>query len=181
MKFIPLRIPEVILIEPTIFGDSRGYFMELRHAQKFKEAGIRDAFVQDNLSRSARGVLRGLHYQIKQPQGKIIKVLSGEIFDVAVDIRKNSPTFGQWVSAILSGDNHHQLWVPAGFAHGFYVLSETAEVIYGCTDFYAPQFERSILWHDPQLNITWPIMPEYPPVLSNKDAAGSFFKDAEYF
>ncbi len=181
MKFSPQRLPEVILIEPTVFSDSRGYFMETWHQKKFSNIGIDINLVQDNLSHSRNGVLRGLHYQIQQPQGKLVQVLAGEIFDVAVDIRKGSPTFGQYVSAVLSRQNRHQLWVPAGFAHGFLVMSHEAEVIYSCSDFYAPQYERTILWNDPSLNIPWPLTKNESPVLSEKDAVGKLLKDAELF
>lgn len=181
MKFLPQRIPEVILIEPTIFSDNRGYFMEMWQQKKFAEAGIDVNLVQDNLSYSNGQVLRGLHYQIQQPQGKLIKVLAGKIFDVAVDIRKDSPTFGQHVSAILSSENRHQLWVPPGFAHGFLVMSPEAEVLYSCGDFYAPQFERTIIWSDPSLNIPWPLAANEVPVLSGKDAEGKLLIDAELF
>lgn len=181
MKFVPMAIPEVILIEPAVFGDERGFFMETRQTKKFAEAGIQLDFVQDNHSRSQQGVLRGLHYQIQQPQGKLVRVVSGTVFDVAVDLRQTSPTFGKWVSAILSAENKHLLWVPPGFAHGFYVLSETADFVYSCTDFYAPQYERSILWNDPDLDITWPLVNQEAPSLSAKDAAGQSFKNAEYY
>lgn len=155
--------------------------METYRADQFVAAGIRARFVQDNHSGSQQGVLRGLHYQIKQPQGKLIRALAGEIFDVAVDIRVSSPTFGQWVGYVLSAINKQQLWVPEGFAHGFYVMSEWAEVAYKATNYYAPQYERSILWDDPQLGIEWPIIPGTKPVLSSKDLAGKSFAEAEYF
>jgi dTDP-4-dehydrorhamnose 3,5-epimerase len=181
MKFTPTAIPDILLIEPQVFGDERGFFMETYQQKAFAEAGITAQFVQDNQSGSRQGILRGLHYQIRQPQGKLVRTLVGEIFDVAVDIRKNSPTFGKWVGAILSSKNKHQLWVPAGFAHGFYVLSEWAEVAYKATDFYAPQFERSILWNDAELNIDWPILPGQTPLVSAKDACNNPFSQAEYF
>lgn len=155
--------------------------METYRADQFVAAGIQARFVQDNHSGSQQGVLRGLHYQIKQPQGKLIRALAGEIFDVAVDIRVSSPTFGQWVGYVLSAINKQQLWVPEGFAHGFYVMSEWAEVAYKATNYYAPQYERSILWDDPQLGIDWPIIPGTKPVLSSKDLAGKSFAEAEYF
>lgn len=155
--------------------------METYRADQFVAAGIRARFVQDNHSGSQQGVLRGLHYQIKQPQGKLIRALAGEIFDVAVDIRVSSPTFGKWVGYVLSAKNKQQLWVPEGFAHGFYVMSEWAEVAYKATNYYAPQYERSILWDDPQLGIEWPIIPGTKPVLSSKDLAGKSFAEAEYF
>lgn len=181
MKFIPTKIPDVILIEPKTFGDDRGFFMELRHNQKFASAGINFNFVQDNLSRSMQGALRGLHYQLKQPQGKLVRVLAGEVYDVAVDLRRNSPMFGQWVGVYLSGKNYQQLWVPPGFAHGFYVLSPQADFVYCCTDFYAPEYERSIIWNDPELAIDWPLVNHESPNLSPKDKAGVLLKDAEVY
>ena len=179
MKFIPTAIPDVILIEPRVFGDARGFFMESWNERAFEQAGINAHFVQDNHSRSAKGVLRGLHYQIKQPQGKLVRVTAGEIFDVVVDIRKSSASFGHVVTATISAENKHMLWVPAGFAHGFCVTSEYAEVLYKTTDFWAPVHERAILWNDPELAIAWPL--GGPPALSGKDAAASPFKLAEYF
>lgn len=180
MKVVPSAIPDVFLIEPKVFGDSRGFFFESYNQQSFSEKiGVDVNFVQDNHSRSSKNVLRGLHYQIEQAQGKLVRVVSGEIFDVAVDIRKSSPTFGQWVGYLLSAENKQQLWVPAGFAHGFLVVSETAEVLYKATDYYAPQHERSILWNDPDLAIAWPLDSE--PILSAKDIAGKPFKDAEVY
>jgi len=181
MNFTPLSIPDVVLVTPDVFGDDRGFFMETYRADQFVAAGIQARFVQDNHSGSQQGVLRGLHYQIKQPQGKLIRALAGEIFDVAVDIRVSSPTFGQWVGYVLSAINKQQLWVPEGFAHGFYVMSEWAEVAYKATNYYAPLYERSILWDDPQLGIDWPIIPGTKPVLSSKDLAGESFTEAEYF
>ncbi|MEW5791498.1 MAG: dTDP-4-dehydrorhamnose 3,5-epimerase [Pseudomonadota bacterium] len=181
MKFIPTAIPDVILVQPDVFGDHRGFFMETWHARKFAEGGIDAAFVQDNHSRSAQGILRGLHYQVRQPQGKLVRVVAGEVFDVAVDLRRGSPTFGHWVGELLSADNKHQLWVPPGFAHGFYVTSDTAEVVYKCSDFYAPEHERSLRWDDPELGIDWPLVNGQPPILSAKDAAASSLKDAECF
>ena len=180
MKASRLRIPEVVLIEPAGFGDDRGFFFESFNQRRFEEAvGQEVSFVQDNHSRSVRGVLRGLHYQIQQAQGKLVRVVVGEIFDVAVDIRQNSPTFGQWVGEILSAENKKQLWVPAGFAHGFLVISETAEVLYKTTDYYESKFERSILWNDPALKISWPLGGE--PILSAKDRQGVVFADAEVY
>jgi dTDP-4-dehydrorhamnose 3,5-epimerase len=179
MKATPTRLPEVILIEPKIFGDARGFFFESWNEREFERAGIRARFVQDNHSRSARGVLRGLHYQVRQPQGKLVRVTEGEIFDVAVDIRRSSPDFGKWVSARLDAQSRTMLWVPAGFAHGFCVLSDYAEVLYKTTDFYAPEHERSILWDDPELAIPWPLAGT--PALSAKDAAGKCLRDAEVF
>lgn len=180
MKTTPLSIPEVILIEPKVFGDERGFFFEsFNHAQFEEVIGRSVNFVQDNHSRSAKNVLRGLHYQIQQPQGKLVRVVQGEVFDVAVDLRKSSKTFGQWVGEILSAENKRQLWIPEGFAHGFVVLSETAEFLYKTTDYYAPSHERCILWSDPTLNIEWPQGME--PILSTKDAQGKSFVNAEVF
>jgi dTDP-4-dehydrorhamnose 3,5-epimerase len=181
MKFFPTRIPEVVVIEPQLFGDHRGFFMETWQQRAFAEAGIDQTFVQDNHSRSSQGILRGLHYQIQQPQGKLVRVISGEVFDVAVDIRNGSPTFGQWVGERLSAANRLMLWVPPGFAHGFYVISPEAEFLYKCTDFYAPAHERAILWNDPTLAIDWPLVGGAAPVLSAKDAAAVPFRDAEVY
>ncbi len=181
MKATRLAIPEVMLIEPQVFGDSRGFFFESFNQKAFNEAtGTAHEFVQDNHSRSAKGVLRGLHYQIQQPQGKLVRVVRGAVLDVAVDIRKSSPTFGQWVAEELSEDNHRQLWVPRGFAHGFVVLSEMAEFLYKTTDYYAPQFERSIAWNDPSLAIDWRLQ-DAQPLLSAKDAQGLALSLAEVF
>ena len=180
MQATPTAIPEVVILEPKVFGDERGFFFESFNASAFREAtGLTRDFVQDNHSKSARNVLRGLHYQIQQAQGKLVRVVEGEVFDVAVDIRRASPTFGQWVGVHLSGENKKQLWVPEGFAHGFVVLSETAEFLYKTTDYYNPAFERSILWNDSDLDIRWPISGE--PQLSAKDSAASRFRDAETF
>ena len=179
MKVIPTAIPEVLLLEPAVFGDQRGFFMETWQRRKFAEAGIDFDFVQDNHSRSVRGTLRGLHYQICQSQGKLVRVTQGEVFDVAVDLRQSSPTFGQWIGERLSADNKRMLWVPPGFAHGFYVTSDTAEFQYKCTDYYAPECERSIHWNDPQLAIAWPTMD--PPIVSDKDGQAGRFENAEYF
>jgi dTDP-4-dehydrorhamnose 3,5-epimerase len=179
MKVIPTAIPDVLIIEPKVFGDERGFFFESFNQANFETAINRQVnFVQDNHSRSAKNVLRGLHYQIQQPQGKLVRVVQGEVFDVAVDIRKSSPTFGKWVGEVLSADNKKQLWVPEGFAHGFVVLSETAEFLYKTTDYYAPEFERSIIWNDPAIGIQWPIKGE--PALSAKDQLGKSFATAEY-
>jgi len=156
VKIIPMQIPEVLLIEPDIFGDNRGFFMESWHKQKYVEAGLDVDFVQDNHSRSVKGVLRGLHYQLERPQGKLVRVVTGAVFDVAVDIRRGSPTFSQWVGAELSEENHCQLYVPPGFAHGFCVLSESADFLYKCTEFYSPEDEQGILWSDPSIGIQWP-------------------------
>lgn len=181
MKFIPTKIPDVVLIEPKVFGDHRGFFVETWHEKVFAEAGIDAKFVQDNHSKSSHGILRGLHYQIQQPQGKLVRVISGEVFDVAVDLRKNSSTFGQWVGERLSAENKLMLWVPPGFAHGFYVVSEEAEFVYKCTEFYAPEHERCIRWDDSDLKIDWPLAVGRAPVLSEKDLNGKFFKDAEVY
>jgi dTDP-4-dehydrorhamnose 3,5-epimerase len=180
MKTIPTSIPDIILIEPQLFSDSRGFFFESYNHQKFTElTGLNINFVQDNQSFSKQNVLRGLHYQIIQPQGKLVRTLVGCIFDVAVDIRKNSPTFGQWVGYELSAENKRQLWIPAGFAHGLVVRSQVAEVLYKTTDYYAPGGDRTIIWDDPDLAIDWQIAA--PPILSAKDQAGKAFKDADMF
>ncbi len=180
MKVIPTKIPDVLIIEPKVFGDERGFFFESFNKKTFAEAtGIKAEFVHDRHSKSAKGVLRGLHYQIKQPQGKLVRVCSGEVLDVAVDIRKSSTTFGQWVGVTLSADNKRQLWVPPGFAHGFIVLSETAEFLYKTTDYYAPEYERCIKWNDDELAIDWLHADE--PLVSEKDARGASFKEADYF
>lgn len=180
MRVTPTEIPEVLLIEPKVFGDARGFFFESWNERNFAQAGITARFVQDNHSRSQRGVLRGLHYQIDQPQGKLVRVTAGEIFDVAVDLRRRSPTFGRSVSLVLSAERKSVLWIPPGFAHGFCVLSEAAEVLYKATDYWAPQFERSIAWNDPDLAIAWPLEGA-APILSAKDAAGIAFRSAEVF
>jgi dTDP-4-dehydrorhamnose 3,5-epimerase len=181
MNVIRTAIPEVVLIEPKVFGDARGFFFESFNQKAFNDAtGTNHQFVQDNHSRSAQGVLRGLHYQIQQPQGKLVRVVRGAVIDVAVDIRKSSPTFGQWVAEELSEDNHRQLWVPPGFAHGFVVLSEMAEFLYKTTDYYAPAFERCIAWDDPTLAIDWKLAGRQP-LLSAKDAQGLPLATAELF
>ncbi len=178
MKVTPCAIADVLLIEPKVFGDARGFFFESFNQRAFNQAtGLALSFVQDNHSKSARHVLRGLHYQVQNPQGKLVRVVAGEVFDVAVDIRRDSPTFGQWVGEILSADNKRQLWVPPGLAHGFVVLSETAEFLYKTTDYYAPEHERCIAWNDPTLAIQWPLY-DGVPVLSVKDAAGIDFVTA---
>ena len=181
MKVIPTKIPDVLVIEPKLITDSRGFFMEAYNLEKYKQAGIDLNFIQDNHSGSKKGVLRGLHYQIKFPQGKLVSVIKGEVYDVAVDIRQNSPYFGQYVGEILSEDNRKQLWVPPGFAHGFYVLSDWAEFLYKITDIYAPEWERTISWNDPILNIDWPIIEDYDLIISEKDSHGTNFTDAEIF
>ncbi|NMG59605.1 dTDP-4-dehydrorhamnose 3,5-epimerase [Geitlerinema sp. P-1104] len=181
MNVIPTKIPDVLLIEPQVFGDHRGFFFESFNHKRFEDkTGVKTQFVQDNHSRSSQGVLRGLHYQIQQAQGKLLRATVGEIFDVAVDIRKQSPTFGQWVGYRLSAENKQQLWIPPGFAHGFAVLSEVAEVLYKTTDYYAKEHERSILWNDPDLGIDWQLG-DIEPRLSAKDEAGVLLKDAEVF
>ena len=180
MKITASKIPEVLVIEPTVYGDERGFFYESFNADVFqKETGVTSQFVQDNHSRSAKNVLRGLHYQIKQPQGKLVRVVLGEVFDVAVDLRKNSPTFGQWVGEYLSAENKKMFWVPAGFAHGFVVLSDVAEFLYKTTDYYAPEYERSIRWDDADIAIEWPA--GIAPQLSEKDAAANSFNNADVF
>jgi dTDP-4-dehydrorhamnose 3,5-epimerase len=180
MKAVRLSIPDVVLFEPDVFGDERGFFFESFNQAKFEAAiGRPVSFVQDNHSRSARGVLRGLHYQIQQPQGKLVRVAQGEVFDVAVDLRRSSPTFGKWVGAQLSGENKKQLWVPAGFGHGFVVLSESADFLYKTTDYYAPAHERCVAWNDQQIGIEWPL--REAPTLSAKDAKGLALQDAEVF
>jgi len=179
MQVIPAAIPDVLLIEPKVFGDARGFFLESWNERAFLKAGIKARFVQDNHSRSARNVVRGLHYQIKQPQGKLIRVTAGEVFDVAVDIRRSSPTFGKWIGNKLSGENKLMMWIPPGFAHGFSVLSEYAEFLYKTTDYYSPEHERTILWNDPDLAISWQVSGE--PLLSANDRASIPFKKAEVF
>ena len=180
MEVIETRIPDVKLIKPSVFGDDRGFFMETWNARAFAEAGIDATFVQDNHSRSVQGTLRGLHYQLPpHSQGKLVRVTVGEVFDVAVDIRRSAPTFGQWVGETLSADNKHQLWIPAGFAHGFYVTSEVAEFQYKCDGYYAPECESSIHWNDPDLAIDWPT--DVQPLISAKDAKSTAFDEAEVF
>ena len=181
MNLTRTEIPDLLIIEPRVFGDARGFFMESFNARSFRElTGLDIDFVQDNHSRSERGVLRGLHYQLPQPQGKLVRVTAGRVFDVAVDVRKSSPTFGKWVGVELSGENHRQFWVPQGFAHGFVVLSETADFLYKTTDYYSPQFEHCIRWDDPMLGIEWPLG-DIEPQVSTKDAAGKPFADALHF
>lgn len=181
MQFEPTRIPDVVLIRPKIFHDARGSFFESWNQHAFERAGVVASFVQENQSHSVRHTLRGLHYQVVQPQGKLVRVLAGEVFDVAVDLRRGSPTFGKWVGAVLSADSRHSLWVPPQFAHGFIALSETVDVLYSCTDFYAPQHERIIRWDDADLGIEWPLTPDSAPVVSGRDSAGQAFRNAEYF
>jgi dTDP-4-dehydrorhamnose 3,5-epimerase len=181
MKIVPTELSGAMVIEPDVLGDHRGYFVETWRADLFAEAGIDQPFVQDNQSSSARGVLRGLHYQIKQSQGKLVRVISGRVFDVAVDLRRSSPTCGRWVGVELSADNHRQFWVPPGFGHGFYVLSETAEFVYKCSDYYAPEHERVIRFDDPAIGIDWPLVPGVPTVLSDKDRGGVSWAQADLF
>ena len=179
MNVSSTAIPDVLLIEPTVFGDERGFFMEVWQRQRFADIGIDHDFVQDNYSRSVRGTLRGLHYQIRQPQGKLVWVNQGAVFDVAVDLRRRSRTFGQWVGELLTSENRHMLWIPPGFAHGFYVTSERADFQYKCTDYYAPAHERSIRWDDPELAIEWPL--DGAPTVSDKDQQALLFHESEYF
>ncbi|MCA2653562.1 MAG: dTDP-4-dehydrorhamnose 3,5-epimerase [Microcystis sp. M015S2] len=180
MKVIPTEIPDVLIIEPQVYGDDRGFFLESFNQKDFREkTGVNTTFVQDNHSMSLKNVLRGLHYQIPNPQGKLVRVVSGSVFDVAVDARQSSPTFGQWVGCILSAENKRIFWVPEGFAHGFLVLSDRAEFLYKTTNYYYPQYEKTILWNDADLGIDWPL--ETPPILSPKDQAGQPFKSVEVF
>jgi dTDP-4-dehydrorhamnose 3,5-epimerase len=180
MNIVPTTIPEVLILEPRVFGDDRGFFFESFNERTWQQlTGLDNRFVQHNHSRSAGNVLRGLHYQIQQPQGKLVRVISGEVFDVAVDIRRSSATFGQWFGTLLSAENKRQMWVPAGFAHGFCVTSEIAEFLYLTTDYWAPEYERCIAWNDPDLAITWPLSAE--PNISAKDQTGTRFKDADMF
>ena len=180
MNVVKTEIPDVLIVEPRVFEDARGFFLESFNQRDWLAAtGLEVQFVQDNHSRSSRGVLRGLHYQIRQPQGKLVRVVNGEIFDVVVDIRRNSPAFGKWAGNTLSAENRRQIWIPSGFAHGFLVMSETAEVLYKTTDFYSPENERTIRWNDKNLNIDWPSVVK--PVLSDKDANAPMFAEAELF
>ena len=181
MEYIRTAIPDVFLMMPTVFGDHRGFFMETFRQAEFDAFCGHYDFVQDNHSGSPRGILRGLHYQLHQTQGKLVRAAVGEVFDVAVDIRQGSKTFGQWVGAVLSAENRHQLWVPPGFAHGYYVMSEWAEFLYKATDYYAPEWERSIRWNDPAIGIEWPLKEGFLPTLSNKDAIAPTFMEAEIF
>jgi dTDP-4-dehydrorhamnose 3,5-epimerase len=179
-KFITTRIPDVFLIEPRVFGDERGFFFESFNQRVFEQnTGLSPQFVQDNHSRSSKNVLRGLHYQVKQAQGKLVRVVAGEVFDVAVDLRRTSPHFGKWVGWVLSAENRHAAWIPEGFAHGFLVLSETADFVYKTTNFYAPQHERCLIWNDPEIGIDWPI--SGTPVLAPKDRSGKRLAEAEVF
>ena len=181
MNVIPTRIPDVKIIRPRVFDDPRGYFLESWNRRTYSDAGLNAEFVQDNQSRSTQGVLRGLHYQVRHPQGKLVRVSTGAVYDVTVDLRRSSPTFGEWVGVILSDENHQMLWVPPGFAHGYLVLSESADFLYKCTDYYEPGAERTICWNDADLGIDWPLPDGIELVLSPKDKAGVPFRDAEYF
>ena len=181
MKIIDTEIEAVKIIEPAVFGDQRGFFLESWNSEKFASAGLSVDFVQDNHSRSTHGILRGLHYQTEHTQGKLVRVTSGSVYDVAVDLRKSSPTFGSWVGVELSDRNHRMLWVPPFFAHGFYVMSESADFLYKCTDKYAPEHEQSIRWDDPDLDISWPLDAGKSPIVSDKDQSGLRFQDAPYF
>lgn len=181
MKYIDTKIDDVKILEPNVFGDERGFFMETFRTNEFEEHCAKRTFVQENHSKSKQGILRGLHYQMEQTQGKLVRVVSGCVYDVAVDMRRSSPTCGQWVGVELSAENKRQLWVPEGFAHGFYVMSESAEFVYKCTDYYAPEHERSLLWNDPTLAIDWPLVDGQGPALSGKDAEGDTFETATFF
>jgi len=181
MEFEPTAIADVVLIKPRVFGDERGYFLESWEQRKFGAAGLSAAFVQDNHSHSGHRVLRGLHYQVQHPQGKLVRVICGAVYDVAVDLRRSSSSFGRWVGVTLSDQNHHMLWVPPGFAHGYLVLSESADFLYRCTDYYAPECERAIRWDDRDLGVAWPLAPGVTPILSSKDASAPSFREAECF
>ena len=181
MEFLPTSLPDVVLIKPRVFEDRRGFFLETWSTVKFAGAGYLAQFVQDNLSRSVRSTLRGLHYQIQHPQGKLVRAVRGEIYDVAVDLRRSSPTFGRWQGVYLSADNKHALWVPAGFAHGFLVTSDVADVQYKCTDTWYPQHERTLLWNDPEIKITWPLASGQMPIMSDKDQAGLPLRQTETY
>ena len=181
MKFINTSIPEILLVEPQVYKDERGFFMETFRSDVFKSAGVEVDFVQDNHSRSIHNSLRGLHYQIKNSQAKLVRVIAGEIFDVAVDLRRDSETFGKWAGSFLSAENKLQMWIPEGFAHGFYVISDWAEVLYKASDYYTPQWERTLLWNDPQVNIDWPLQTGSDPIISKKDAQGLTLNKADLF
>lgn len=178
MDFRKTDIPDVVVLEPKVFHDKRGFFLETYQRDVFRDIGITSEFVQDNHSRSSRNVLRGMHYQLEHPQGKLVRVVSGAVLDVAVDLRQDSPTFGKWTAQMLSDDNHRMIWIPAGFAHGFLVLSDTADLIYKVTDFYSPRDERTLLWNDPDIGIQWPVS---TPILSEKDAAGVLLRNADVY
>lgn len=181
LKLIETGIPDVVVIEPDVLGDERGFFMECWHAERFRRAGIDARFVQDNHSRSSHGVLRGLHYQIRRPQGKLVRVVSGEVFDVMVDLRHSSPTFGKWAGVTLSGANHRIIWIPEGFAHGFLVTGDHADLLYKCTDYYAPEHDRAIRWDDPTIGIEWPLALGEIPCLSAKDRIARTFGEAQVY
>lgn len=181
MRFTATKIPDVVLIEPTVHEDPRGFFFESWNQREFESAGLGDSFVQDNHSRSTRGSLRGLHYQVQSPQGKLVRVVRGEVFDVAVDMRRDSTTLGEWVGMHLSAANHKMLWIPAGFAHGFYVLSDDTEFLYKCTGLYSREDERTLRWNDPEIAIEWPLIGGRPPLLSDKDTHGTPFREADLF
>lgn len=181
MEFVPTELPDVTLIKPRVIGDERGFFLESWHKRKFIEGGIDVEFVQDNHSRSVRGTLRGMHYQLEHAQGKLVRVTHGSVYDVAVDLRRGSTTFGRWAGRYLDAEHMHMLWIPAGFAHGFYVVSETADVQYKCTDYYAPNAERCLRWDDADVGIEWPLLDGEPPLLSAKDAAGQRLRDADVY
>jgi dTDP-4-dehydrorhamnose 3,5-epimerase len=181
MQVVPTALPEVLLIEPQVFADERGFFLETYQADKYAAAGVRAAFVQENLSGSRGGVLRGLHYQVRHAQGKLVRVAAGQVFDVAVDLRRSSPTFGRWVGAYLGAEERRQIWIPPGFAHGFYVVSAWAEVAYKVTDWYRPEWERTLRWDDPAVGVRWPHAGPEPPLLSPKDARGQSLADADLF
>jgi dTDP-4-dehydrorhamnose 3,5-epimerase len=180
MEITKTSIQDILIIHPKVFEDERGYFFEVFQAQKYTSFGLKASFIQDNQSGSKKGVLRGLHYQIQKPQGKLIRVINGEVFDVAVDIRKSSPTYGKWIGTVLSSDNKIQIWIPPGFAHGFYVTSDVGEIVYKTTEVYAPEFERTIIWSDPDIGIKWPLS-NVDPIISPKDANGKFLRDAEIY
>jgi dTDP-4-dehydrorhamnose 3,5-epimerase len=181
MGWKPTALPEVLVYEPAVFGDDRGFFMEVFRGRWFEELGLDSSFVQDNFSRSAQGVLRGLHYQVVEPQGKFVRAVHGEIFDVAVDLRRSSPNFGKWVGVTLSAENKHALWIPPGFGHGFYTVSEFAEVMYKCTAYYAPQYDRNVRWDDPTIGIDWPLNAQVQVQLSGKDQQAPLLYDADLF
>ncbi len=181
MEYIRTAIPDVVLIKPKVFGDHRGFFLETYREEEFNQNCGTTYFVQDNHSGSQQGILRGMHYQLKNTQGKLVRAAIGEIFDVAIDLRQGSPTFGKWVGEFLSADNRHQMWIPEGFAHGFYVISEWAEVIYKATDYYTPEWERGMLWNDPAIGIDWPLVDGIAPILSKKDASAPTLAEAEVF
>jgi len=181
MKFEPTSLPGIIKIIPTVHEDARGFFMETWQAQKFAAGGIQAEFVQENYSQSIRGTLRGLHYQVEVPQGRLVRVVEGAVFDVSVDLRRGSPNYGRWVGEILSAENRHQLWVPPGFAHGFLAMTDTAGFQYNCTEYYAPEHDRSIRWDDPDIGVEWPLPPGVQPILSEKDFAAPYLRDAEVY